>query len=303
MDTVGIVPGTRAGFTPATDDGKMYGRGTCDTKGSMASMMAAIEELMTIRAQLRCNIEFLAAVDEETIGSGSLIYARNAPNVAAAIVGEPTGNRIVNAHKGVVRGRIEVTGRAAHTSVAHEGINAIDAVADVLIGFRAISNELQAIPGKGSLTVSLIDGGSGINVVPERCTISYDRRTVPGDTRDSVLAEIDEALVAVRARWPEASIERHVPDLDVSPLDTSVESTIVSASISAARESGLDPTPTAVPYGSDASYLHEEAGIPCIVFGPGSIDFAHGPDEHVPLPELTYASRFLTNLALNFGKV
>ncbi|MEJ7839020.1 MAG: M20/M25/M40 family metallo-hydrolase, partial [Thermomicrobiales bacterium] len=142
MDTVGIVPGTRADFMPKIEGGLLYGRGACDTKGSMAAMIAAVERLVSQRNQLACNIQFLAAVDEETIGSGSLLYARSSPNVVAAIVGEPTGNRIVNAHKGVFRDRITVVGKAAHTSVASEGINAIDGMADVIVALREVSHRL-----------------------------------------------------------------------------------------------------------------------------------------------------------------
>jgi acetylornithine deacetylase len=302
MDTVGINPGTRAGLAPLIDGERMYGRGTCDTKGSMAAMMTAIEELVAVRNELACNIEYLAAVDEETGGSGSLTYARNRPDIAAAIVGEPTGNRIVNAHRGVVRGRIVVRGHAAHTSVAHEGINAIDAMADVIVSLRAISRELESGPGGGSLTVSLIEGGSGINIVPENCSIAYDRRTVPGDSRGSVLGEIDAALDSIRIEWPDVSIERPDPDLDVAPLDTSLDERIVIAASAAAAEVGLDPAPTSVPYGSDASYLHDEASIPCIVFGPGSIEVAHSADEYVPLAELTAAAQFFTQVALSFGQ-
>jgi acetylornithine deacetylase len=301
MDTVGVASNTLGGFEPMIMHGKLYGRGACDTKGSMAAMMVAMEELVGTRDQLACNVEFLAAVDEETIGSGALAYARNSPDVAAAIVGEPTGNRIVNSHRGVIRGRIVLHGRAAHTSVAHEGINAIEPVADILTGLSAISNHLGRGPDGGSLTVSLIEGGTGINIVPDRCTLSYDRRTVPGDSRKSVLAEIDEVLETVRLFRPSTPID-HIVDFDVSPLNTDTGEPVIEVAMATAGDLGLDPAPASVPYGSDASYLHDEAGIPCIVFGPGSIDVAHSADEHVPLPELNSAAQFYQQVAFRFGQ-
>lgn len=302
MDTVSIAPGTLAGFEPTIRDGKMFGRGACDTKGSMAAMMTAIEHLVSNRDRLTCNIEFLAAVDEEARGSGALTYAKQRPRIDAAIVGEPTELRIVNGHKGVVRGSISVHGRAAHTSVADEGINAIDGMADVIAALHSIAIQLPGGLTGGSLTVSLIEGGSGINIVPARCTIRYDRRTVPGETVAIVVAEIDDALEPVRARRQDVRIERPVPDLDVAPLDTAIDSRIVRAAIAAATNIGQNPEPTLVPYGSDASYLSGTGGTPCIVYGPGSIVDAHGADEFVRLDELEIAARFYREIAIAFGR-
>jgi acetylornithine deacetylase len=301
MDTVSIVEGTRGGFAPTIDDGNMYGRGTCDTKGSMAAMMTAIERLLPRRSELACNIEFLAAVDEETSGGGARFYAVNARNIDAAVVGEPTSNRVVNRHKGVVRGEITVTGRAAHTSIAHEGVNAIDGMADVIVALREVSSRLGSTLEGGSLTVSVINGGTGINIVPEQCSILYDRRIVPGESRDDVLAEIDVALDAVRNQRSDVTITRPEPRLSSPPLDTHADSPILRAAIEAATRASLDSDPVMVPYGSDASRFSGEAGIDSVVFGPGSIDVAHGADEHVPLAELEAATNFYEALALTFG--
>lgn len=302
MDTVSIAPGTRGGFDPTIADDRMYGRGTCDTKGSMAAMMTAIEELLPQRDRLSCNVEFLAAVGEENGGTGVLAYIATNPKIAAAVVGEPTSNLIVYGHKGAIRGEIVVTGKAAHTSIAHEGINAIDAMADVIAQLRMVSASLQSIPSGGSLTISLIRGGTGVNIVPEECVIGYDRRTVPGETTEKVLAEIDSTLDEARRLRPDVSIARAVPFLNSAPLDTALDADIVLAAQSAASEIGLDPTPGVVPYGSDASRLQGGAGIDCIVFGPGSIDHAHGADEFVPLAEVIASTEFYTKLALAFGR-
>jgi acetylornithine deacetylase len=302
MDTVSIVEGTRGGFEPTIADGKMYGRGTCDTKGSMAAMMVAFERLLLRRTELACNVEFLAAVDEETSGGGARFYAANARDIAAAVVGEPTSNRVVNRHKGVIRGEITVTGRAAHTSIAHEGINAIDGMADVIVALRDVSKRLGSSLEGGSLTISVITGGTGINIVPEHCSILYDRRTVPGESSGDVLAEIDAALDGVRNQRSDVTITRPEPRLSSSPLDTHADSPILSAAVEAAKVVNLDSQPVMVPYGSDASRFSGEAGIDSIVFGPGSIDVAHGADEYVPLAELEAATDFYEALALTFGK-
>ncbi len=302
MDTVGVeaMPGA---FTPDLRDGHLYGRGACDTKGSLAAMMAAVDDLVNTRADLACSVALLAAADEETSGMGARAYIEGGGTADAGIVGEPTGARIVHQHNGCVRGKIEVIGRAAHTSVAAEGINAIDGMAEVIMALRVVNRELATKPGgpaeHGSLTVSLIGGGAGINIVPERCVVDYDRRTVPGRTSARALAEIDAALDTVRATRPDLRIERREPWFVGDALDTAPESEIVRIAGAASAALGLDATPIRVPYGSDASKFHA-GGIPTIVFGPGSIAKAHAVDESVPVEELIAATAFYREVALRF---
>lgn len=307
MDTVSA-DGNLA-FTPTIRNGRLYGRGACDTKSTLAAMMAAIESLLDHRASLACTVELLAAVDEETGGAGVKAHVEAGARADAAIVGEPTELRVVHAHNGCVRGEINVIGRAAHTSVADEGVNAITGMADVVLALRDLHQRLVSAPGgvqaNGSMTVSLIDGGTGINIVPARCTIGYDRRIVPGQTVPEALAEIDRTLDALRASHPDLGIERQVPSLTDDALNTPTDSAIVLAASKANRELGLDPVPAAVPYGSDATKLsaspHVAGGIPTIVYGPGSIAQAHGADEYVEIAQVEAAAAFYRGVALAFG--
>jgi len=303
MDTVGVEAMAGA-FVPELREGRLYGRGACDTKGSLAAMMAAVERLVEESTALACSVALLAAVDEETSGKGARAHVAAGGTADGAIVGEPTDGRVVNEHNGCVRGEIEVIGRAAHTSVAGEGINAIEGMAEVILALRAVDRNLAMRPGgpaqNGSLTVSLISGGAGINIVPERCLINYDRRTVPGQTSGQALAEIDAALDGVRAADSEYRIERREPWLVGNSLATGPESGIVRIASAASAALGLDATPIRVPYGSDASKF-QEGGIPTIVFGPGSIANAHAVDESVPIKDLVAASVFYREVALRFG--
>ncbi len=304
MDTVGV-DGMAAPFAPEVRDDRVYGRGACDTKGSLAAMMAAIERLVSDGVDLACTVELLAAVDEETSGKGAIAFVKRNPPASAAIIGEPTDCRVVNRHNGCVRGEIEVVGRSAHTSVAGEGINAIDGMADVVVAIRAVNHDLSECPGgpaaNGSLTVSLIFGGTGINVVPERCVVSYDRRIVPGQTSRQALAEIDAALDGVRASRIDIGIERHAPWLEGDTLSTPPESEIVAAASAACGALGLSGTPEWVPYGSDASKF-QEGGVPAVVFGPGSIAQAHAIGEYVPVTDLVTATAFYREVAVRFGR-
>lgn len=304
MDTVGV-DGMTEPFAPVIREGRVYGRGACDTKGSLAAMMAAVERLAHDGPELACTVCLLAAVDEETSGKGAAAYVAGNPPAAAAVIGEPTGCRVVNRHNGCVRGEIEVIGRSAHTSVAAEGVNAIEGMADVIVALRAIDRDIAAGEGgqaaNGSLTVSLVTGGTGINVVPERCVASYDRRTVPGQTSDHALDEIDAALDRVRAARPELRIARHAPWLEGDTLSTPGESEIVLVAGAACAAFGLPATPEWVPYGSDASKF-QAGGIPAVVFGPGSITNAHAIDEQVPVDEVLTAAGFYRDVALRFGR-
>ncbi|MGI8405140.1 MAG: M20 family metallopeptidase [Thermomicrobiales bacterium] len=310
MDTVSAGAMSDA-FTPTIREGRIYGRGACDTKGTLAAMMAAIESLVDDRDSLACTIEFLAAVDEETGGAGVNTHVASGARADGAVVGEPTELRVIHAHNGCVRGDITVIGRAAHTSVADDGINAITGMAEVILALRDVHAGLVAAPGgiasNGSLTVSLIHGGTGINIVPAACTISYDRRIVPDQIADAVLAEIDAVIDMIRLRRPDLTIERHAPSLIDDALNTPGDTAIVRAASAANLALGLNPNPATVPYGSDASKMsnspHVSGGIPAIVYGPGSIAQAHGADEYVEIAQLESATNFYRAVALDFGKL
>lgn len=307
MDTVST-DGMSDPFTLIERDGCLFGRGACDTKGSLAAMMAAVETLASEGNALRCTVALLAAVDEETCGSGVAAYVRAGYRPDAAIVGEPTELAVIHAHNGVVRGEISAIGRAAHTSVATEGINAIEGIADVVKALAMVNHKLSARPGghpeNGSLTVSLINGGTGINIVPERCTIAYDRRTTPGQTSVDALAEIDAALDRVRTTDPVPGItlKRATPMLDSAPLFTPVDTAIVRIASATNTSLGLDPNPARAPYGSDASILQHEGGVPTIIYGPGNIAQAHSVDEYVTLDQVRGAAAFYTQIARRFGQ-
>lgn len=304
MDTVGLGLMGETGLTPQLRDGKLYGRGACDTKGSLAAMLVAFEHLLARRAELKVNAVLLASVDEEYAYRGVLAYIDSDLPATAAVVGEPTDLRVVVAHKGCVRGTITVTGRAAHSSEPHLGISAIDGMADILIALRTLGPQLATrhhpLMSSPTLTVGTIEGGTGHNIVPEQCTIVYDRRTLPDEAPGTVLAELDALLDIVRESRPDLTIERPAPRLLSEGLDTPVEADIVDAAATACRELALDPEPAGVPYGSDASKLQKRCGIPSIVFGPGSIAQAHGEDEFVPLDHLTKAAAFYTDIALRY---
>jgi acetylornithine deacetylase/succinyl-diaminopimelate desuccinylase-like protein len=301
MDTVALAPMGERALRPEIRDGRLYGRGACDTKGSLAAMLAALAALQRERAALSTNVVLLAAVDEEHAFRGILAYIASGLPVDAAVVGEPTDLRAVIAHKGCVRGRIMVRGRAAHSAEPARGVSAIDGMAEVLLALRDLPPRLRErrhpLLGTPTWSVGLIEGGAGVNIVPEQCTITYDRRTLPGEEPEAALAEVDRILAVVQAARPDLTVERAAPDLVSEALDTPADAAVVLAVRAACRRAGLQDAPIGVPYGTDASKLWRRRGVPSVVCGPGAIAQAHGADEFVPLDQLRLAVQVYTDVA------
>lgn len=305
MDTVALEPmGSRA-LEPEIRNGYLYGRGACDTKGSLAAMLGAMESLVERRAELGVNVHLLASVDEEHRYRGILAFLESGIPVHAAIVGEPTDLQVVIATKGCVRFHITSLGRSAHSSNPDKGVNAIDHMADILIALRGYQARLaerrHSLVGQPTLSVGRVWGGIGVNIVPDRCTIEIDRRIIPGEEPASALAEIDAVLANVRESNPHFCVEREEPFLIDWALDTPPDSPIVAATQAVAREIGSPSAPVGVPYGTDASKLWALAQVPSIVFGPGSIEQAHTANEFVPIEHLTTAREFLMRSVLKFS--
>ena len=302
MDTVpaGNMPDA---FAPTVRDGRVYGRGCCDTKGSLAAMLWALEQAAQSPEKLRCNIALLCAVDEEHGASGIKKWVESAPTLAGAVVGEPTSLRIVTAHKGCARFAVETRGRAAHSSVAHEGDSAITQMTAILEWLRdEIEPELKArshpLCGGASLVVGTIRGGSQVNIVPDFCAIEIDRRVLPGEDAEQIIVEFERRLgEAMRGRGVQFAVRELLTD---PPLDTASDAPVVKCAQAAARILGLDAEPCGVPFGSDASKLGQ-IGVDSLVFGPGSIAQAHGDNEYVPVNELETAAQFYLELMHNFG--
>ncbi|MCC6862720.1 MAG: M20 family metallopeptidase [Bryobacterales bacterium] len=281
-DTAGVQGMTIAPFEPLVSGGRMYGRGACDTKAGLAAMMCALAEVK----RPPCEIWVVSAADEEHAYTG-VLRLRDGLTAAAAVVSEPTSLRVVAATKGCLRWRIVTRGKAAHSSKPHLGVNAIHAMARVLLALESDAPRLDGLRhplvGSATFSVGLIGGGTQVNVVPEHCWIEVDRRLVPGETHEGVLAEYRELLAKLPHR-----IEMERPSIRDWALDTPLDAPIVRLASRIVSEAGLDGEPAGVPYGSDASKL-SQAGIPSIVLGPGSIDQAHCADEYVELEQVEQA--------------
>lgn len=290
-DTAGIEGMTIPPFEPAVRNGRLHGRGACDTKAGLAAMMHALADLKRPGAAPPCEVWVVSAVDEEHRYRG-VLKLREKLRASAAVISEPTELRMAVASKGCLRWRITVQGKAAHSSKPHLGVNAIQQMARLLVALESESERLGSVRhplvGSPSLNVGLIEGGTQVNIVPGSCSITLDRRLIPGEDPDRVLAGYEEFLAKLQGVEPGLEVTAEPPMVQDWPLETPADSPISARASEALRGAGLDPRATGVPFGSDASKF-AQAGIPAIILGPGSIDQAHAAEEYVALEQVEQA--------------
>lgn len=287
-----------APFEPEISNGRLYGRGSCDTKGGLAAMMHAVASIAEEGLTPACEVWLAATADEEFSYRG-VVRLCEGLQAHAAVVAEPTSLRLVSATKGCVRFRVRTRGVAAHSSKPHLGRSAITAMARVVLAIEEHSGSLGArthrLLGSPTCNIGIIAGGRQVNIVPDECVIEVDRRLLPGETPEQVHADYDRLVRSV----PEAEAWCEPPMLSDDPLDTPLDTAVVQVGAAVLGSLGLNPEPAGVPYGSDASKL-ARAGVPAIVFGPGSIDQAHAAIEYVDCEEVQKAFEFYRAFLLAF---
>jgi acetylornithine deacetylase/succinyl-diaminopimelate desuccinylase family protein len=292
LDTVGA-DGTR--FIPQRKNGRLHGRGACDTKGSVAAMLSALCELADSKSRpLETEIIFAGLIDEEHAQAGSRALAKSRFKADLAIVGEPTKLQAVTAHKGSLWLELETRGKAAHGATPQFGKNAIHEMArivDLLETDYAAQLRKRKHPLLGAATVNVgtISGGTQPNIVPDFCKISIDRRTLPGETDAGVKREIKKFLQS-------KNLSAQIADKKLapaSPLETNHKLPLVQKFLKIVGQT----KPLGVHFFCDAAIL-SAGGIPSVVFGPGDIAQAHTADEWISLAELERGK----NLLLNFLK-
>ena len=307
MDTVPLEPMPDAA-KPRVADGRVYGRGACDTKGSLAGMLYAFKMLSRRPEELSSNPVLMAAMDEEAKQQGICAYAQTKPKLDGAVVGEPTNLVPVTVHKGCVRWRVRAVGKAAHSSRPHEGNNAIYQIVAFINQFRTqMESSLPArshpMAGLPTATIGVIRGGIQVNTVPDACYVEIDRRTVPGEDTDEILAEVDELIRNLVKQDSELSIVREEPFAVSEYLDTPPDSDIARSAVAACRSILGKGELGTVDYGSDASKIAAIAGVPAIVLGPGSISQAHSANEWVLVDELKEAAELYAEICRVFGQI
>ncbi len=294
MDTV-ATEGWLSGspFDPVETEGRIYGRGSCDTKASLAVFLAVAAHFSRQPETLRVPLVFAATIDEEEMQTGASRLMEAGLDLQAAITGEPTLLDIIHAHKGILRFKIRTEGVAAHSAFPERGENAILKMAPVLSRLAEYESNLAARPahptlGRPTVNVGTIRGGQAVNVVPDSCVIDIDRRLLPDETGDEVLEEVRRTLSGLGKVTVESAV------LDRVGIDTPVDSPVAEALAAAVRKNKGDCQFLSAPYMTNAT-AYASAGIPSLVFGPGDIAQAHTRDEHVEAAQLESAFRILVD--------
>ena len=287
-----VVPAREAGWTSdpfklRRDSDKLFGRGTSDMKGFLAGTLAALPKLA--ERDLRRPIHLAFSYDEEAGCRGVPHLLAALPGLCdrplGAIIGEPSGLQAVRAHKGKAAARLEVIGRSGHSSRPELGLNAVHAIAGIVMQIVAYGRQLEEgvqdrefEPAWSTLQVGVVSGGQSVNIIPDHCIAEIELRAVPGADPIALLAPIKHNLLALR----DAGFEVAWHDLTTYP------------GLSLPRDSALavlladltgKPVLPAVSYGTEAG-LYQQAGIDAIICGPGDIGRAHKPDEYIETTEL-----------------
>jgi acetylornithine deacetylase len=293
-------------------DGRLYGRGTTDMKGFVAVCLAMVPEMLA--ARLKTPIHLAISYDEEIgcVGVRPMLdeLSRKPVTPLGCFVGEPTQMQVIIGHKGKHGVRATFRGLARHSSIAPDGVNAIEYAAELIleIGRRAAllaadaeRNSLYDVPHTTLLT-SIVHGGAALNIVPDHCAVEFECRGI-GITESR---EVTDAIVAwakaeieprMRAQHPECGIDFE-EILDYPALDTPAESPVVTL----AKQLAGRNYHAKVAFGTEASLFVSMAGVPSVVVGPGSIAQAHTPDEFVELSQLLSCGEFVGRLIAHCAK-
>src|SRR3984957_856724 len=287
LDTVTVEGMTVDPFLGKCLDGKLYGRGSSDTKGSMAAMLWALKSVDLSRLNVAVGFAGLADEEFEQLGARACAVRKMAE---FAIVGEPTSLDVVYTHKGTAWIEIETRGKSVHASLPETGINAIDRMTDTLkILHERFLQLCPAAPdpvlGKPTLSTGRIRGGAKINVVPDRCYAEIDIRILPGQ---------ESMAIAVAEFFKQNQVPAFVTSIKTSaPLYTSPDNPFIANFIA------LGSKLTGANWFCDAAFFALE-GIPAIAIGPGSITQAHTADEFIEIAELERGAQFFTNYLHSF---
>ncbi len=286
LDTVPVDGMEIDPFDPRIESGRLFGRGSCDTKGGMAALVEALERVLAA-GRLRRNVVVVGEADEELGSTGvhDVMAHLGARRPDWVIATEPTSLRVVSRHKGIALARLVAHGRACHSSDPAAGKNAIVALSRAVLALDGLANALadrrDPSLGPATLSVGVISGGAAPNIVPEQASLLMDRRLLPGETAESVRAELEAALAehgAVDVEIASCTAEKGV-------LQTPDDHPAVRACQQALAAAGLPTETESVAFGTDAGVF---AGfdLPGVVIGPGSVEQAHTAREYVPVDQV-----------------
>ena len=286
-------------FTAVENEGRIYGRGSADMKGGIAAIVTAISRIVDSGTKLQGDIILFGAAGEETDSCGARRFVRDGDRLAklsGVVIPEPTNFEIITSHRGMLWLQVETFGKAAHSSAPQLGVNAIASM-------RAVLNELEnfkirfkrhELLGECSMSINTIAGGEAMNIVPDKCKIEIDIRTVPGQNEQDVIDDLQKIFAKLKQKNPQFDAEVSIVR-KVGALETDTQCDFVKAFCSAV---GINET-TAVGFTTDGPHF-ASLGVPVVIFGPGKPQLAHKPDEYIDLSDLKKGVEYYKNIILKF---
>ncbi|MHC4518005.1 MAG: M20 family metallopeptidase [Planctomycetota bacterium] len=286
-------------FEAHEKNGQIYGRGAVDMKGPTTAAITAICDTVRSGSDLHGDIVFAATAGEETDSSGVIRLMQNRdwlPELAGVIVPEPTDFSVITAHRGMLWLRIATKGKAAHSSMPHRGINAIMSMKYLLDALEhyEVAHEPHPLLGQCSTSVNTIAGGEAMNIVPDRCVIGVDSRTLPGQDHDAIRYDIEQLLAKLKSNVPHfestMSVDRSVQAMETDPQCPFVKDFCTAVDV--------DMT-GAVGFTTDGPHLLP-LDVPIVIYGPGKPGLCHQIDEHIALDDLRRGVNVFQNVIRTF---
>jgi succinyl-diaminopimelate desuccinylase len=291
-------------FAGEVVDGRLVGRGACDMKGPVAAALAGAAALVRAGIELAGSLTFHLVADEELAGTHGTQVLRDHGLLtqAAAIVGEPSNLEVALAERGGAWVTATTYGAAAHGSQPHRGVNAITGMARFLLRLEeVVPDTVHPLCGRATVNAALIEGGSAPNMVPDRCVVDIDRRTIPGETDpDKVLAPFRTLADGLRAEDPTLNLRTEIRewiDAAESPVDAPIADAI---RVATTAETGTTPPDVGFTGITDARFYLNDAAIPTVIFGPGDLSLAHTADESIAVEELVTGARTYARIFASF---
>lgn len=281
---------------------RVYGRGASDMKSGLAAMYLALESLFLENISPPASVTFLATAGEEvdSCGARAFLLENEKRKIDALIIGEPTNEKIVIGHKGALWLEITTYGKTAHGSMPEQGINAVDHMVKIvkLLDMLRAEWEIETLPlGRSSLAVTMIEGGIQTNVIPDRCTIRVDIRSVPPQSHNELINDLGEKLNGLVA-MNDIYKFRVTKILDRPSILTSPSKNLIQDALSLKGNDGSDCF--GVSYYTDAAVLNPLSEIPTLIYGQGNEKLAHQPNEWVSVSCYKRSIEFYKNLILAY---
>ena len=291
-------------YSAIIKDNKLFGRGSTDMKGAIASMIIAMKFIMNNVEKFNGKIIFTGVMAEETTGLGTQKIVEENIKADMAVVGEPSDEKIYRAHKGTMWFNLSTYGKLEHSSESNsESNNAIINMMKLIMEINEISKELETIEnnlvGHPSINIGLIDGGTKQNMIADSCRISIDRRTLPEEKTDEILDKLRIRLDRLRSLD-----DRLTFDLEIDTIREAVE-VVESEQIVQEVKNALNkvinknPTISGMKATTDMSILVNQGNIPSVIYGPGFIKQAHTVDEFIEVKRLVESSQVYAEILLN----